>query len=274
VGIVLKALRPLGGIIVEKKRVSAKDAAADIRAGMSDAAIMSKYALSNTGLQSLFDKLVNAGYIDLSEILERTPLFLGTVDVLEPIPEPEAVKAEDSGRPFKSRVATRVNAQEAARNVRAGMDDSALMEKYQLSPKGLQSLFKKLIEVRLLQQVDLERRSLGFEHTVVLSEDMLSLSGALKSLGVQRPTLATDKKPMAPQRIAQAPLSEEKIEIPALPEEERHASPNQAEPDYKPFDRPWYASISVIILLACFLLAIGCLIAAFLLPDRLLQRFL
>ena len=183
---------------MEKKKVSAKAAVADIRSGMSDAALMSKYALSNAGLQSLFDKLVNAGYIDLSDLLERMPAFLGTVDVLEPSPPAEAVKDDDGRQPFKSRVATRVNAQEAARDIRAGMDDFALMQKYQLSPKRLQSLFKKLIEVRLLQQTDLDRRSLGFEHTVVLSEDMLSLSGALKSLGLQRPTVATNEAPVRP----------------------------------------------------------------------------
>ena len=57
----------MGVGIVEKKKISAKDALADIRSGMSDANLMSKYLLSNAGLQSLFDKLVTAGYIDLEK---------------------------------------------------------------------------------------------------------------------------------------------------------------------------------------------------------------
>ncbi len=76
----------MGVGIVEKKKISAKDALADIRSGMSDANLMSKYLLSNAGLQSLFDKLVTAGYIDLAEILARTPTFLGTVDIPDSFP--------------------------------------------------------------------------------------------------------------------------------------------------------------------------------------------
>ena len=78
---------------MEKKKISAKEALADIRSGMSDADLMSKYLLSNAGLQSLFDKLVTAGYIDLAEILARTPTFLGTVDIPESFPPAEAIKA-------------------------------------------------------------------------------------------------------------------------------------------------------------------------------------
>jgi hypothetical protein len=274
----LKALCALGGGTMEKKKISAKDAVADIRSGMSDADLMGKYVLSNAGLQSLFDKLVTAGYIDLSELLERTAAFLGTVDISESFPPAEAVKAEDGRQHSKSRAATRVNAQETARDIRSGMDDAALMQKYQLSYKGLQSLFKKLIDVGLVQQVDLDRRNIGFEHTVVLNEDMLSLSAAFAVLGSPRPAVAFDKGPLRPtittdrrppqlQRREPATSVEEKVKRGALPEEELRTSPKEAEPDYKSFDRPWYGNPSVVILLACFLLAIGGLIFVLISPD-------
>src|SRR5271157_4186765 len=192
------ALRAWWGSIVEKKKIIAKGAVADIRSGMSDAALMSKYLLSNAGLQSLFDKLVTAGYIDLAEILERTGAFLGTVDISESFLPAEAVKAEDGRQPFKSRAAIRVNAQEAARDIRSGMDDFALMQKHGLSFKGLPSLFKKLMDKGLIQQIDLDQRNLGFENTVDVTEDMLSLSSALKALGLHRPAVATDKGPHRP----------------------------------------------------------------------------
>ena len=79
---------------------------------------------------------------------------------------------------------TRVNAQEAARDIRSGMDDFALMQKYQLSYKNLPSLFKKLMEGGLLQQTDIDHRNLGFENTVALSEDMLSFSAAFAVPGL------------------------------------------------------------------------------------------
>lgn len=276
-GFVVKTLRASGGIIVEKKKVSAKEAVADIRSGMSDAAIMSKYLLSNAGLQSLFDKLVTAGYIDLSELLERTAAFLGTVDITESFPPPEAINAEDGRQPFKSRAATRVNAQEAARDIRSGMDDFALMQKYQISAKGIQSLFNKLIEVGLVRQTDLDRRNIGFEHTVALTEDMLSLSAALKTLGLHRPAVATDKgpqrpvaadkgpqqaagapreKPPQPQREDPTPAVEEKVEDAAV-HEEPYTRTMQTEPDYRSVERPWYDNPSVVILLLIVLFPLG-----------------
>ncbi len=259
---------------MEKKRVSAKNAVADIRSGMTDAALMSKYGLSDAGLQSLFDKLVTAGYIDLSELLERTAAFLGTVDIPESFAPPEAIKAEDGRQPSKSRATTRVNAQEAARDIRSGMDDFALMRKYQLSAKGLPELFKKLMDVGLIQQIDLDRRNIGFEHTVALSEDLLTFSGAYAFLGSPRPTVAIEKRPYQPQQLKPIPPVEEKVETATLPEVEPHKGPEQTEPDYKSFDRPWYGNPSVVILLTCFLLAIGCLIFVFLAPDLHFPRFL
>jgi hypothetical protein len=66
---------------VAKKRISVKEAVADIRSGMDDAALMKKCNLLPDGLQSLFDKQVNAGFIDLAEMQRRLSGFLGTVVV-------------------------------------------------------------------------------------------------------------------------------------------------------------------------------------------------
>ncbi len=301
------------GSIVEKKKISAKKPVADIRSGMSDAALMNKYLLSNAGLQSLFDKLVNAGYIDLAEILERTGAFLGTVEISESFLPTEPVKVEDVRQPSKSRATTRVNAQEAARDIRSGMNDFALMQKYRLSFKGLPSLFKKLMDKGLIQQIDLDQRNLGFENTVDVTEDMLSLSAALKALGLHRPAVATDNSPHPPavathneppsaQLEESASPVEEKAKTVALPDEKLYASPMQTEADYKSLARPWYENLSIVMLLlivlfpvglyacyrnsslstevkafaivACLLLAIGCLIVISLLPNWLFPRFL
>jgi len=49
-------------------------------------------------------------------------------------------------------VGREVSSSEVLYDIRAGMDDGALMEKYKLSSVGLQKLYKKLIEAGLLRQ--------------------------------------------------------------------------------------------------------------------------
>ncbi len=51
-----------------------------------------------------------------------------------------------------------INAKEILADIKGGMDDSALMEKYQLSEKGLQSLFKKLVDAGVLKQREQDER--------------------------------------------------------------------------------------------------------------------
>jgi hypothetical protein len=51
-----------------------------------------------------------------------------------------------------------VNAEDAVRSIRSGMTDEALMEKYEISQKGLESLFRKLIAAGAIEQSDLDRR--------------------------------------------------------------------------------------------------------------------
>jgi hypothetical protein len=51
-----------------------------------------------------------------------------------------------------------VNAEEAVRGIRSGMSDEALMEKYEISQKGLQSLFRKLVAAGAIEQSVLDGR--------------------------------------------------------------------------------------------------------------------
>ena len=165
----------------------------------------------------------------------------------------------------------------------------------------------------LIQQIDIDRRNLGFEHTVALTEDMLSLSAALKALGLHHPAVATDKGPRQPPVVTDkqptsaqleepAPSVAEKVKSVALPDEKLYTSPMQTEADYTSITRRWYENLSIVMLLlivffplglyacyrnsslstevkafaivACLLLAIGCLIVISLLPNWLFPRFL
>ncbi len=56
---------------MQKPVVDALEAAANVKAGMSDAQLMKKYCISAEGLQSLFRKLVSSGMLKPSEIQAR-----------------------------------------------------------------------------------------------------------------------------------------------------------------------------------------------------------
>jgi len=51
-----------------------------------------------------------------------------------------------------------VSAKEILADIKAGMDNTALMKKYGLSDKGLQSVLKKLVDAGVLKQGELEKR--------------------------------------------------------------------------------------------------------------------
>jgi hypothetical protein len=52
-----------------------------------------------------------------------------------------------------------LSAKEVWDDIKAGMNNAALMEKYQLSEKGVQSLFKKLVDGGVLKPEELETRA-------------------------------------------------------------------------------------------------------------------
>ena len=134
-----------------KIRISTREVLKDIRAGSTDLMLMNKYGLSVRNLQRLFDRLVSAGSIEQAEI-DRRVFDPGRSHVVELVParEPEGDKAV-------------VKAAEAVNAIRSGMNDAALMEKFSLSAKGLDSLFKKLSATGDLDDAELEQRRLSME---------------------------------------------------------------------------------------------------------------
>ena len=62
-----------------------------------------------------------------------------------------------------------INAKDFMSDVQAGLDDVGLMKKYKLTPKGLDSTFRKLLTVGLLSRLELAERRSGQEETVDLS---------------------------------------------------------------------------------------------------------
>jgi hypothetical protein len=236
-----------------KRRISAKEAVADIRSGMSDAAVMKKFSLSEEGLQSLYDKLVQAGFIDLAEVQGRLRGYFGTVVISESAVGRIKREQTESRQVPKTRSAPVINAQEAARDVRSLMDDEALMEKYRLSRRSLDSLLTKLTAAGLVTQADLDRRRFGIDHTVDLREETLDFGDALAKLGLDRsqnPTAIEETGPQLPTQITVTPEIPRR-EATSQPRHEQNVPivHSRAQNSVNPwYDKPPYVVILLIVL--------------------------
>lgn|GEM_PF-1826885 len=63
-----------------------------------------------------------------------------------------------------------IKAKEVVADIRAGIDDVGLMDKYKLTARGLDSLFQKLLTAGLISRTDWTARKAGREETVELVE--------------------------------------------------------------------------------------------------------
>ena len=124
------------------------------------------------------------------------------------------------------------------------------------------------MDVGLIQQTDIDHRNLGFENTVALSEDMLSLSAAFAVLGSPRPAGAAEKgrhrpavtynKATSTQRQElTVPTIEEKIKSATLPGEKPYTGMTPTKPDDGSFALPWYENPSIVMLLLVLLFPLG-----------------
>jgi hypothetical protein len=139
-----------------KPLIDAKQALDDIRAGLDERALMGKFNLSAKGLLSLFTKLVSVGAVTQDELAVRLPKLAGMVTLTE---VPHA--------PLIRKLGVReIKAQEAVKDIQAGMSDTELMEKYVISAQGLQHLIQQMIKAGLLSQSDIDRRMGALDSTV------------------------------------------------------------------------------------------------------------
>lgn len=73
--------------------------------------------------------------------------------------------------------AIKVNALEIVNDIRSGMNDPALMEKYKVSPQGLEKLFRKLVAAGYLTEFEIDQRSAFFEDVVQIPpEDVIEIT--------------------------------------------------------------------------------------------------
>jgi hypothetical protein len=77
----------------------------------------------------------------------------------------------------------RISAKQALDDIRAGMDESVLMKKYKLSPKGVQSLFKKLGQAGVIKYLNAHEIMVDLR-SGISSEDLMKKYG-LNGEGLQ-----------------------------------------------------------------------------------------
>lgn len=129
-----------------KLKINSKEAVKLIREGKTDIFLMQKYGLSARGLEKLFTKLVVSGQLAHSEFDDRL-LFSQRSHVVDLV--------DYSSKSLKK---TKVNADDAIAGIRAGLSDIELMEKYNISARGLDSLFRKLVEAGSISMWELENK--------------------------------------------------------------------------------------------------------------------
>jgi hypothetical protein len=131
---------------LEQKKISAKEAVADIKAGIPDDEMMKKYGLSAKGLQSLFAKLHQAKLISTEEYQRRAAPSEQTLELVDEGGEKVAPANEKSLEIFKE-FATRFNFSRAdvERLKTASIQDiRAFLDKYHVPISEAKDLLKSL----------------------------------------------------------------------------------------------------------------------------------
>jgi hypothetical protein len=120
-----------------RAKINMSDVLRCIRSGMDDTALMERFGLPAAGLKMLLDKLLASGALVRHEPCELTDR---TTD----------------GRPK-----IRIYAPDVVAFIRQGADDDAIKAKYGLSPRGLGSLFRKLVATGAMAQEELDGRAVA-----------------------------------------------------------------------------------------------------------------
>jgi len=126
----------------QKRALKAREVVNDIRSGMTDPELMEKNGLSAKGLQSLFRKLLEAKVITPAELEQRRSVYHDT------------------------EIIQQVDGNDMVEDIRSGMSDSELMQKYGLSPEGLGFALQTLTDTKIVSLQDLYGESLSQQNTV------------------------------------------------------------------------------------------------------------
>ncbi len=116
----------------------------DIRSGMTDDELMKKYRLTAKGLESLFQKLVEAGLLEESFLLKQTaaaPADAKSTESPAPIRKTTGHQSPEAPELFRR----------IAREIKEGLHDSEIMRRHELSPGKLSQIKSSLVQEGLLE---------------------------------------------------------------------------------------------------------------------------
>ncbi|MFH1113975.1 MAG: response regulator, partial [Pseudomonadota bacterium] len=128
------------------REVSAKELLQCVKSGMSDLELMERFNLSSEGLLDLLSQMGTCGKIDPKVLDKRASLAPQTVAV--------DIDRSENREPDKPVIGVG----EAVECIRSGMDDLALMKRFGISAKGLNSLFRKLVAAGFISPEELYGR--------------------------------------------------------------------------------------------------------------------
>lgn len=162
-----------------------KQALEDIRAGMDDSALMKKYDLSREALARLFRELSSIGairWLNARHILKDIKEGMGNAELIEKyklssagleILFSELAKAGISV-PFnheaRARTKRQISQPQIVHDIRSGMIETQLMEKYELSSWAFQRVLGKLLAVGAITQEEMAIFALKNEESVTLRD--------------------------------------------------------------------------------------------------------
>jgi predicted transcriptional regulator/anti-anti-sigma regulatory factor len=129
--------------IPDKPVISARQLLGDLTNNLSDTELMKKHNLSPRGLKRLYKKLLDKGQIFRRALARR--MGLSTLEFTIACETKKAKKVT-------------VAASDVMKNLANEMTNTELMRAYKLSPRGLQSLFRKLYNKGLISKTTFLRR--------------------------------------------------------------------------------------------------------------------
>jgi DNA-binding response OmpR family regulator len=129
-------------------KLSAGDARKYLKSRKDALEFMEKFNISAEALLALMNQMVATGEVKRAEVDQH--MFLS--------PETVVVDVNEGASPPTERTKAVIKAKDALVCIRDGMDDAGLMKRYNLSAKGLRSLFQKLVKARFITEEELRQR--------------------------------------------------------------------------------------------------------------------
>jgi len=172
------------GMRKQPRSVKATDVVRDIEAGLTDPQLMKRHDLTAGQLEFLLQQLLLRGMVTERQLSDRTS-FADTavtkafVDVQQSVSEldeesetqkgweiktivhdvPDVKRSREKVERFAPASRRTIKARDLVRDVRAGLDDNRLIQKYGLEEKQLELLFQKLVDSCRLSVEELYNRT-------------------------------------------------------------------------------------------------------------------